>query len=205
MQILVNLTNNRIEGFCENGSMDAADGFRVVDIEKNLNTGKLMLSTYENGEIVYHEEFLQEQQKKEEIAKAIEEQEVLFSHIQRKASLRSLDDSQAFSVRLLYEEWQSGVEYEKGDRVIFEDKFYKCISEEKHISNDTLKPNLANYLWVEIADPNVEYPEWKQPLGYADAYGKGDKVTFEGKKYISLIDGNTYSPAAYPAGWQEVK
>ena len=29
------------------------------------------------------------------------------------------------------------------------------------------------------------------------------KVTFEGKHYISLIDGNVYSPAAYPAGWQE--
>ena len=31
----------------------------------------------------------------------------------------------------------------------------------------------------------------------------GDKVTFNGKHYISLIDANVYSPAAYPAGWQE--
>ena len=42
-----------------------------------------------------------------------------------------------------------------------------------------------------------------QPTGAHDAYNKGDKVTFEGKHYISLIDGNVYSPTAYPAGWQD--
>ena len=31
---------------------------------------------------------------------------------------------------------------------------------------------------------------------------KGDKVTYKGKRYISLIDGNTYSPDAYPARWE---
>ena len=36
-----------------------------------------------------------------------------------------------------------------------------------------------------------------------DAYKKGDKITFNGKHYISLIDANVYSPTAYPAGWQE--
>lgn len=30
-----------------------------------------------------------------------------------------------------------------------------------------------------------------------------EKVTFEGKHYISLIDGNVYSQASYPVGWQE--
>lgn len=39
--------------------------------------------------------------------------------------------------------------------------------------------------------------------GAHDAYKRGDKVTFEGKHYISLIDANVYSPTAYPAGWQE--
>ena len=33
----------------------------------------------------------------------------------------------------------------------------------------------------------------------------GDKVRFEGKIYESLIDANTYSPSAYPLGWQEVE
>ena len=48
-----------------------------------------------------------------------------------------------------------------------------------------------------------EWPEFVQPTGAHDAYKKGDKITFEGKHYISLIDANVYSPTAYPAGWQE--
>lgn len=48
-----------------------------------------------------------------------------------------------------------------------------------------------------------EWPEFVQPTGAHDAYNKGDKVTFEGNHYISLIDGNVFSPAEYPAGWQE--
>ena len=46
-------------------------------------------------------------------------------------------------------------------------------------------------------------PDFVQPTGAHDAYNKGDKVTFEGKHYISLMDGNVYSQAAYLAGWQE--
>lgn len=47
-------------------------------------------------------------------------------------------------------------------------------------------------------------PIWLQPLGAHDAYNTGDRVTFEGKVYESTIDGNVWSPAAYPAGWTEI-
>ena len=50
-----------------------------------------------------------------------------------------------------------------------------------------------------------EYPPFKQPLGAHDSYKKGDKVTFNGKRYVSLINGNNWSPSVYPAGWKEVK
>lgn len=136
------------------------------------------------------------------LKKMLKEQETLLEQIQRRSVLRTLDDVDAFSVRLLYDKWNKNTEYLVNDRIMFENKFYKCLSD--HTSDDTLKPTLANYLWVEISDPNVEWPEWKQPLGYADAYKKGDKVLFKGKKYISLIDSNTYSPETYPAGWEEV-
>ena len=49
-----------------------------------------------------------------------------------------------------------------------------------------------------------EYPEYVQPLGSHDAYKIGDKVTFNGKRYVSLIDGNNWSPSVYPQGWEEV-
>ena len=49
-----------------------------------------------------------------------------------------------------------------------------------------------------------EYPPFKQPLGGHDSYMKGDKCSENGKKFISLIDGNNWSPSVYPQGWEEV-
>lgn len=34
---------------------------------------------------------------------------------------------------------------------------------------------------------------------------KGDRVLFNGSVYESLIDGNAYSPTAYPAGWKLIE
>lgn len=49
-----------------------------------------------------------------------------------------------------------------------------------------------------------EYPPFKQPLGGHDSYMKGDKCSENGKKFVSLIDGNNWSPSVYPQGWKEV-
>lgn len=49
-----------------------------------------------------------------------------------------------------------------------------------------------------------EWPAFVQPTGAHDAYAKGAKVTYEGRHYTSLIDGNVWSPADNPSGWQEV-
>lgn len=57
---------------------------------------------------------------------------------------------------------------------------------------------------TEPEEPDTEeWPEFVQPANADDAYHKGDKITFNGKHYVSLIDSNTWSPADYPAGWQE--
>ena len=51
-----------------------------------------------------------------------------------------------------------------------------------------------------------EIPVWVQPTGAHDAYQKGDKVHYPGESdpvYESLIDGNVWSPDAYPAGWEK--
>lgn len=50
-----------------------------------------------------------------------------------------------------------------------------------------------------------EWLEWVQPTGAHDAYNTGDKVSFNGKHYTSKIDGNTWSPEAYPDGWEAVE
>ena len=47
-----------------------------------------------------------------------------------------------------------------------------------------------------------EWPAWVQPTGAHDCYNTGDKVTYNGQHYVSKIDGNVWSPEAYPAGWE---
>lgn len=54
----------------------------------------------------------------------------------------------------------------------------------------------------EPAPEPVEWPEWVQPTGAHDAYQTGDKVTYNGQRYVSKIDGNVWSPDAYPSGWE---
>lgn len=53
--------------------------------------------------------------------------------------------------------------------------------------------------WREVVSEG--YPEWVQPTGAHDAYGIGDRVSFNGADYESLIAANVWSPTAYPAGW----
>ena len=53
-------------------------------------------------------------------------------------------------------------------------------------------------------EPTNEYPEYKQPTGSHDSYNTGNKVTYNGKKYICKMDNCVWSPDTYPAGWEEV-
>lgn len=51
--------------------------------------------------------------------------------------------------------------------------------------------------------PSEEWPEFVQPTGAHDAYQVGDKVTFNGKRYVCKLANCVWSPDAYPAGWEE--
>ena len=57
--------------------------------------------------------------------------------------------------------------------------------------------------WREVVEEGAA-PEWVQPTGAHDAYQTGDHVMFEGAEYVSLIDGNVWSPTAYPQGWEKI-
>ena len=43
-----------------------------------------------------------------------------------------------------------------------------------------------------------------QPTGAHDAYNLGDRVTYSGRIYESIINGNVWSPDVYPDGWKEI-
>ena len=144
-----------------------------------------------------YNDILKEQERQEQIVKG----EQLKQELQERAILDYASDEDAYTMRYLYPEWLgNGLTYKTNDRLMYNDKFYKVLQD--HTSQSDWTPDTASSLYVEIADPSNEYSEFKQPTGAHDAYAKGDKITFEGKHYISLIDANVYSPTAYPAGWQ---
>lgn len=117
--------------------------------------------------------------------------------IEKAAALQS--DEDALESIELFPKWEAGIAVATGERYQYNGKLYKVI--QAHTSQEDWTPDITPALYVEVSV--VEFPEWVQPTGAQDAYNKGDKVTFEGKHYMSLIDGNIWSPAAYPAGWEE--
>lgn len=52
-------------------------------------------------------------------------------------------------------------------------------------------------------EPTEEWPAYVQPTGAHDAYKAGDKITFDGDRYICKMDGCVWSPVDYPAGWEK--
>lgn len=52
-------------------------------------------------------------------------------------------------------------------------------------------------------EDTVVIPEWEQRYGH-NPYMTGDRVMYNGNVYESTLDGNTYSPDTYPAGWKLV-
>lgn len=65
---------------------------------------------------------------------------------------------------------------------------------------EKLENNISTDEEIEVE----EYPEYKQPTGAHDSFKSGDKVTFNGKKYICKLDNCVWSPETYPQGWEEV-
>ena len=75
------------------------------------------------------------------------------------------------------------------------DTLYKCI--QAHTSQADWDPENAVSLWTHTSVE--EWPEWIQPTGAQDAYNKGDKVIYNGTKYVSDVDANVWAPGVY--GW----
>ena len=109
------------------------------------------------------------------------------------------DDESALDMIELFPRWESNIAVKINDRYQYKGDLYKCV--QAHTTQDDWTPDKTPALWTKISLD--EWPEWIQPTGAQDAYSKGDKVTYKEKRYISLIDGNVWSPEAYPAGWEE--
>lgn len=111
----------------------------------------------------------------------------------------SLSDEDALDGVELFPHWSDEAEYSVGDRVSYNETLYKCLT--AHESQPSWTPDVSPSLWVRVDDPSIEWPEWVQPTGSTDAYPLGAKVSYDGRHWVSDVDGNVWTPGVY--GWSE--
>lgn len=111
----------------------------------------------------------------------------------------NMDDEHALAEVTFFPMWHDSKSYAVGDRVRYGENLYKCLT--AHESQPSWAPDVSPSLWVRIDDPSIEWPDWVQPVGSADAYPQGAKVSHNEKHWISDVDNNVWEPGVY--GWTE--
>ena len=108
----------------------------------------------------------------------------------------TLADETALTGVELFPMWAISRAYAVDDRVQHGGTLYKCV--QAHTSQADWTPDATPALWKTVSID--EYPEWVQPTGAHDAYNIGDKVTHNGKTWVSDVDNNVWEPGVY--GWK---
>lgn len=112
----------------------------------------------------------------------------------------TVDDNTALRMREFYPEWAAGQDYTAGYKVQYNGTLYKVLT--AHTSQDDWTPDAAPSLFAKVLIPDeTVVPEWEQPDS-TNPYNAGDKVTHNGKTWVSDVDNNVWEPGVY--GWSEV-
>ena len=114
-----------------------------------------------------------------------------------------ISEDEARVMHSYYPEWEIGVDYKQGWVIQYNGNLYKIAQD--HTSQSQWVPGETGTesLYTSISVSSEGYPYWQQPTGSHDAYNIGDIVLYKDKLYKSLINGNVWSPDAYPIGWEE--
>ena len=97
--------------------------------------------------------------------------------------------------------WKPGEQVQIGTVRVYEGSNYRCIQAHR-VQSDWAPPTVPA-LWVLEPPEGVEWPAWQQPTGAQDAYTFGQKVSHNGKNWISQRPANVWEPGTFDAGWQE--
>ena len=97
--------------------------------------------------------------------------------------------------------WRAGLQVARKQILRFNDDLYRV--NQDHTTQDDWTPDKTPALFTKIS--LEEFPQWVQPTGAHDAYNKGDKVSDEGKHWISEIDGNVWKPGTVAGAWRETE
>ena len=119
--------------------------------------------------------------------------------IRQQINSLAVDDSTALRMTEFYPDWAAGQDYPVGFKVQRGGALYKVL--QAHTSQTGWEPENAPSLWAKVLIPDENIiPEWEQPDS-TNAYSKGDKVTHNGKTWVSDVENNVWEPGVY--GWTE--
>lgn len=121
-----------------------------------------------------------------------------------------LSDEIALDTLDMFPHWQDNIGLEVNqdmldrgfDRYQHKGKLYKVL--QPTVFQAQFEPGEEGMSAIFLQVTLEEWPEWKQPTGAHDAYNIGDKVTHNGEKYVSEIDGNTTEPGNDERFWRKV-
>ena len=114
---------------------------------------------------------------------------------------KNQSDKTLIDNKAAFEWWRPGIAAEKDKIYRFGDDLYRCI--QPHTTQEDWTPDKVPALFVKIS--LEEFPQWVQPTGAHDAYNKGDKVSDEGKHWISEMDGNIWKPGTVAGAWSKIE
>ncbi len=114
---------------------------------------------------------------------------------------KNQSDKTLIDNKAVFELWRPGIAAEKDKIYRFGDDLYRCI--QPHTTQEDWTPDKVPALFVKIS--LEEFPQWVQPTGAHDAYNKGDKVSDEGKHWISEMDGNIWKPGTVAGAWSKIE
>lgn len=118
----------------------------------------------------------------------------------------TLPDEKKMIVATVFPAYDVGKAYVAGDvftygtNAVGDPQLYQVLQD--HTSAAEWTPDAAASLYKPVGVTESGYPEWAQPVGASDAYNTGDVVSYNGTLYKSTIDGNVWTPEAYPQGWE---
>lgn len=117
----------------------------------------------------------------------------------------SFTDEQALEVPDLYPAYEVDHAYKKDERFTYNGRLFKVNQDHTSAAQWVPGETGTESLYTNLEMAGDGYLVWTQPTGAHNAYNTGDIVHYPTKDdqlYKSLIDGNSWSPDAYPAGWE---
>ena len=127
-------------------------------------------------------------------------EEVTTLLIKQQINTLEVDDQTALRMAPFYPEWAEGQACAAGYKAQRGGKLWRCL--QAHTAQTGWEPENAPSLWAKVLIPDdTVIPEWEQPDS-TNAYAKGDKVTHNGKTWVSDVENNVWEPGVY--GWVEI-